>query len=171
MRHDDPRHHSTHWVYVVWRDDTPVYVGMTSNPDQRLTTWGLFTPRKSPPSWWGPVTHVDVWNVGPGRTNAERVERDTIQALDPAQNRQWSPRVERDKQAWHEYCEWADALRLADAFPDREWAVDQELADRLCAAVGREAPDVAAFVEANRAHLRRVVESLPDLATPEAAVA
>lgn len=153
-----------HYVYVMWRDAAAVYVGMTHDYDKRLAQ---HESNRKHMRW----THVDAWEVGPGRTNAERIETETIRVLDPEYNRQHSPRVERDKQAWHDYCEWADALRLSDTFPDREWAVDQALADRLCAAVGRTAPDVHAYVEANRAYTQAVINSLPDVTQPKAAVA
>ncbi len=151
------RRDAGHYVYVAWRGDEALYVGMTYDYEQRLLDW------ERSGGWWRDATHVDVWEVGPGRTNAEHIERDAIRALDPAHNRMHSPRVERDKQAWQDYCRWSDALLSCDTFPDRSWAADQALADRVCAAVGVQSPDVAAVVESNRERMRRIVESVGSL--------
>lgn len=145
-----------HHVYIAWRGDECLYVGMTADPDTRLAFW----EKQGRSGWYPEATHVDVWHIGPGRTRAYDVEREAIVALDPSHNLQFSPRVDRDKQAWHDYCRWSEALQTCTTFTDRQWAVDQELADRLCAAVGRKAPDVKAYVEADRAYMHNIIASI-----------
>jgi predicted GIY-YIG superfamily endonuclease len=123
-----------HWVYVVWNGDTPVYAGMTSDWRARTSVHVkdyLDTGR---------ATHIDAWQVCDNRDDAERIEIDTIRALDPADNRQHSPSAEARRAAWLAYSEWGDAWYHALSDPSCEWAHDPDTAARICRAVGREAP-------------------------------
>lgn len=90
-----------HAVYIVWRGDDALYVGMTSDWRSRTSVhWRNFPD----------ATHIDVWHVAANRYEAEVVERDTIRDLDPPNNHRHSPTVER-----------RDADRLARAEARREY--------------------------------------------------
>lgn len=82
----DARPHS---VYVMWRGDEPLYVGMTSNMDRRLRGHQVMSP-KAPNyrygGWKVQVTHVDEWEIGCNRAEARRIEAQTIRDLAPAWN-------------------------------------------------------------------------------------
>ncbi len=141
-----------HYVYVVWNGDTPVYAGMTSDWRSRTSVHAkayLDTGR---------ATHIDAWHVGHSRAEAEAVEADTIRALDPADNVQHSPRAEAQRQAWMEYSAWLDAWHRAISDPAFEWALDPEIARRVCHAVGYEPPTIT--VEQRRAEMVAAAERL-----------
>lgn len=92
-----------HAVYVIWRNDVALYVGMTSNWEARTKAHeGFFT---------GPLaaTHIDAWEACATRAEAEELERQTIRDLDPSQNAQHSPRRERMAEDWRWYSEWVAA--------------------------------------------------------------
>lgn len=75
-----------HVVYIAWRDDMPLYVGMTSDLDRRLSAH-----RSSMSSGWTTgYTHIDFVEV-PNRAAAERVEALVIADLQPGGNR-WKPK-------------------------------------------------------------------------------
>ncbi len=125
-----------HWVYVVWNGDTPIYAGMTSDWRSRTSVHArnyLDTGR---------ATHIDAWQVCHDRDEAERVEVETIRALDPVDNRQHSPSAEARRAAWLAYSEWHDAWYSAISDPTCEWAHDVETAERICRAVGRRPPGI-----------------------------
>ncbi len=141
MRFRDHLESRDHYVYIAWRGDEPLYVGCTSNPDQRMKSWGMFLPNGG---WPSTATHVDVWHVGRGVTNGERIERETIETLDPTHNIRHSPRAAERDRRWAEYSEWAEAYSRSRY--DTEgcaWALDQTTADRVCGAVGYVAPNIA----------------------------
>jgi hypothetical protein len=75
FRHLADRQHA---VYIVWRHDEPLYVGMTSNWWQRT---GMHLNRFA-----GRVTHIDVWDLAVSRAEAEVYERMTIRDLTPTDN-------------------------------------------------------------------------------------
>lgn len=75
-----------HAVYVVWQDNTCLYVGMTSNWWHRT---GMHLRRFA-----GRFTHIDVWHLDATRPEAEVIERDTIFALSPTDN---TVHTERDQ--------------------------------------------------------------------------
>lgn len=83
-----------HAVYVIWRDDEPLYVGMTSNWINRTSQHKTYfdAPYNA--------THLDVWHVAESRWEAEQIETATIRDLDPLHNSQNSPRVERRRATW-----------------------------------------------------------------------
>ncbi len=77
-----------HFVYVMWRDEECLYVGMTGNYALRLRQWQVMSPQA--PNYlyrgWPPtVTHVDVWEVA-DRAEALSVEAQTIWGLKPLHN-------------------------------------------------------------------------------------
>lgn len=164
MRYDDPRNDAEHFVYIIWRKDEALYVGMTMNPEQRLSHWrpGART------GYFPAATHVDVWAVGPGRTNAEWVERETIRALDPTSNTRHSPRRDREARLWTEYYEWAHAYD--HGYNPEPWTLDQATADARFAAIGYTAPDVQALHEKRRQQLHDIVNAIGGPA-PEAGAA
>lgn len=148
-----------HYVYLYWRDDECLYVGMTSNPASRMSQHkGSAHDRDA--------THIDVWYVGDDRRECERIETETIRALDPPHNTYQSPRAEAFRAAWAEYSAWCEAYRRAWFDASCEWAYDQDTADRVHAAVGYPSFDIAAALEANRQSLTRAAEAA--WATPQA---
>lgn len=157
-----------HCIYVIWHNDLALYVGMTSDWEQRLKAHGHY---------WGKTpfrpaaTHMDVWHAADNRHEAEVVEADTIRTLDPIYNSRHSPRAARRDAEWAEYSEWADAYRNSWRRADCEWALDQATADRVCALVGYVAPNIAADQAERRASMVRAVNSLPPIlprSTPQA---
>lgn len=74
------RHLATrpHVVYIVWADDRPLYVGMTSDWWHRT---GVHLNRYA-----GDATHIDAWHAATSRAEAESIERDVIQLLEPRDN-------------------------------------------------------------------------------------
>lgn len=84
-----------HAIYVMWADDTAVYVGMTSNWEQRFNDYGVWWPSDDEPlrSWnihrghSHVITHVDVWFVDLPRTDARELESALIELLAPTHNR------------------------------------------------------------------------------------
>lgn len=92
-----------HSVYVMWSDETPVYVGMTSDWETRLREHGLWWTDGELRQWnvtrgWSlPVTHVDVWQLDVDRATARDVERQAIRALMPTHNRDGKPGEVFDK--------------------------------------------------------------------------
>lgn len=143
-----------HYVYVIWADDEPLYVGMTCNWQSRTVQHRWYFIHHG-------ATHIDVWHVGPGRVAAEVIESETIRALDPKWNVQQSPRREASDAAWAEYSAWRLAYDRATWSGADEWAADQEIADRVCAAAGVNAPDVELDLAIRRERLQRAVNSLP----------
>ena len=113
--------HRKHSVYVLWCDDLPVYVGMTSDWQTRMSSHGMFSDY---PHWNPAVTHADVWLLGCNRTEAERVELDTIAALLPLRNSRGIPYEEPgpitvDTRPIHERDpeRWASMVRAINAIP------------------------------------------------------
>lgn len=84
MTYRDPRYvhieDLPHVVYIYWRDDEPLYVGMTSNIEQRMRT------HRSTP-WDRDCTHIDIWHLDCKRPEAEAVEAQAIWDLSPTGNR------------------------------------------------------------------------------------
>lgn len=82
-------HDRPHSVYVMWCGDEPLYVGMTSSLDRRLREHQVMSP-KAPNyrhgGWKVLVTHVDEWALDCDRTEARRIEAETIRDLAPAWN-------------------------------------------------------------------------------------
>lgn len=112
-----------HHVYVIWRDDTPLYVGMTANWEQRFGQHEHFfvgSARRAA------ATHADVWHVGPGRAAAEAIEAETIRALDPLGNTVHSPRAERRRAEWLWYSSWSDAYVRGQFDHAYRWALEPE---------------------------------------------
>lgn len=109
--------HREHSVYVLWCDDIPVYVGMTSNWEQRMSSHGMFSDYQR----WNPTpTHADVWLLRCNRTEAERIEVETIRALMPLRNYQGYPYVapepfDRDNIRTLGDVRWAAMRRAVDA--------------------------------------------------------
>ena len=96
-----------HAVYVMWADDRAVYVGMTSNRDQRMASHGVWW-LDQPTRFWNAtagysreITHVDVWLVGLTRSDARQLERQTIDELVPSHNRTGASRT-ASKRPWPE---------------------------------------------------------------------
>ena len=71
-----------HVVYIAWRDDTPLYVGMTNDLDRRLRAHRV----SSTSEWTTGHTHVEFVDVV-NRAAAERLERQVILDLRPINNR------------------------------------------------------------------------------------
>lgn len=100
-----------HAVYIVWRGDEALYVGMTSNWDARTKQhMGYF--RDLP--WRPAATHIDVWHCAEGRYEAEQIEYQTIRDLDPPHNTRHSPRFDAQRaehqaelERWLRACESA----------------------------------------------------------------
>lgn len=67
-----------HWIYTIWRDDECLYVGMTSDWRAR-TSVHVRDYMREPYN----ATHIDVWAAADNRTEAERLESQTIVDLDP----------------------------------------------------------------------------------------
>ena len=76
------------WIYTIWRDDECLYVGMTSDWRAR-TSVHVRDYMREPYN----ATHIDVWAAADNRTEAERLESQTIVDLDPLYNTQHSPRA------------------------------------------------------------------------------
>jgi hypothetical protein len=142
-----------HYVYVFWNGDECLYVGMTADPLGRLAAHRHSVHNAA-------ATHVDVWSLGCDRREAERVEADAIRALDPLHNTFMSPRAEKRRADWAAYSEWANAYQRAWLYADCEWALDQATADRVCALVGYNAPNIAEREAQRRADMSRIAESL-----------
>jgi predicted GIY-YIG superfamily endonuclease len=85
-----------HFVYVVWADDEPLYVGMTSD---WMTRTGHHLHYFRPSEFRASATHIDVWECAESRYEAELIERDVIRALDPRDNSRHSPRCEAAAEA------------------------------------------------------------------------
>lgn len=83
-----------HAVYVMWVDETPVYVGMTCDWHSRLKEHGVWNADFHITQWTpalgrsAPITHIDVWELNCTRTEARAYEREAIRALLPTHNRQ-----------------------------------------------------------------------------------
>jgi len=77
-----------HSIYVLWSDDRAVYVGCTSNWEQRMAAHGGKWRKHD-------VTHADVWETGLPRREALDLELATIHALQPTLNISGSGRVVR----------------------------------------------------------------------------
>lgn len=106
-----------HAVYVIWRHDVALYVGMTSDWETRISQHRrrFFVN--------GDSTHADVWHVGNSREEAEAIEADTIRDLDPLHNVAHSPRAEREAAAWVEECATFAAVEDPDAWARKVRAV------------------------------------------------
>ncbi len=107
-----------HSVYVMWAADVAVYVGMTSDWDQRMKEHGVWWYSADPHRAWNmhegyslPITHVDVWELGVDRSTARAIERQTIGALTPTHNRTGASR--RPSRPFDEVVAEAERHRLA----------------------------------------------------------
>lgn len=108
-----------HYVYVIWRGDEALYVGMTADWEQRLAQHEHYFASSARRE---AATHADVFHVGPGRRNAERIEIEVIKALDPLHNTAHSPRVQRLQEQWIWYSDWCTAYLNAPWDPSCSWA-------------------------------------------------
>ncbi len=89
-----------HAVYVMWSDDTAVYVGMSHDWPTRFIEHGVWWPTDDQPlvkHHWIlgdslPITHIDVWEVDLNRADAAALELDLIRGLMPTHNRNGRPR-------------------------------------------------------------------------------
>lgn len=127
-----------HSVYVFWNGEECLYVGMTANPLARLAAHRGSMLNKS-------ATHIDVWDLGCNRAEAERIEAEAIRALDPKWNTYLSPRVDRRRAALADYDEWRDALRRSRFEPSYEWARDPGVGVPICTAIGKDFAEVVAW--------------------------
>lgn len=121
MRHLENEPHA---VYIVWNEDVPVYVGMTSNWPQRTSS---HTKRYLKT---GRATHIDVWLLNVTRSRAEQIEAQTIRALDPTDNVVHSPTAEQRAMNWAEYSRWSEAYRRYHYDNRITWAREPEALDR-----------------------------------------
>lgn len=110
-----------HFVYVIWQGDVALYVGATCDWEQRLDAHGHYWDADS----WSPLaTHIDVWEVGAGRTAALALEAQTIRNLDPVVNVTHSPRAARLRAEWDWYSDWLAAYNRSTFDLDSAWARD-----------------------------------------------
>ena len=80
----------THWVYVIYGDESVVlYVGMSSQPDCRIKD------HKRYKEWFPENPRIDFVRCG-NRHEALAAERMTIKKLKPVHNLQLNPRFVRD---------------------------------------------------------------------------
>lgn len=85
-------------VYSIWSGTTPLYVGQTSDLNQRLRT------HASSSRWYREVTHISIIGCA-SRDEALHVEMERIVKLRPLHNVQGNPRwrLVADYIAWDEW--------------------------------------------------------------------
>lgn len=88
-----------HSVYIVWRGDEALYVGMTSDWLTRTAQHMHYFDDR------GRATHIDVWEVADSRWDAEQLEAQMIRDLDPLDNVEHSPRAARRRAEWAAECQ------------------------------------------------------------------
>lgn len=76
-----------HFVYIVWRDRLPIYVGCTNDVPRRLKEH-----RQCGRLWDPPTFRVEVMEF-PDMLSARSAESNRIQKLRPAQNIRCNPRA------------------------------------------------------------------------------
>jgi transcriptional regulator with XRE-family HTH domain len=83
---------TSHWVYRLFKDDVPLYVGFSKALLHRFATHGLNQP------WWGDVTRVELTVHATG-ARARAVEIAEIKRLQPLYNIEHNPRFSRERAA------------------------------------------------------------------------
>lgn len=49
------------WVYVLWSDSTPLYIGCTTDWVRRMREHRVLPSMGWPREWALPITHTDLW--------------------------------------------------------------------------------------------------------------
>lgn len=122
MTYRDPRYahieKRPHVVYVYWRHEAPLYVGMTCDVERRIR-------EHERNQWMRDHTHIDIWQLDCPRAEAEAIESAAIASLQPRDNRRGKYDPESALSYWpygpitkQEHDEaWARWRRAVDAIP------------------------------------------------------